>query len=168
LRWQAASRSGGPGTGHCTRGEITGASERAPGNPSRGRHAVGAGASFVLLHSGAPGARFLNQNSGPSRHQGSHCLGPASCHDADATLHQARWTPGTSPPRTLTASSTLCRSDTRLVSMERPVGFQNSATVLDQAFYAARSYSLMRPPRTGWRLIRFWKRSAGGWSGRGG
>jgi hypothetical protein len=35
-----------------------------------------------------------------------------------------------------------------------PVGFQNSATVFDQAFYAARSYSLMRPPRTGWRLIR--------------
>ncbi len=34
------------------------------------------------------------------------------------------------------------------------VGFQNSATVFDQAFYAARSYSLMRPPRTGWRLIR--------------
>ena len=49
-----------------------------------------------------------------------------------------------------------------------PEGFQNSATVLDQAFYAARSYSLMRPPRTGWRLIRFWKRSAGGWSGRDG
>ena len=37
---------------------------------------------------------------------------------------------------------------------QQPVGFQNSATVFDQAFYAARSYSLMRPPRTGWRLIR--------------
>ena len=46
-----------------------------------------------------------------------------------------------------------------------PVGFQNSATGLDQAFYAARSYS---PPRTSRRLIRFWERSATGWSGRGG
>ena len=35
-----------------------------------------------------------------------------------------------------------------------PVGFQNSATVLDLCFYAARSYSLMRPPRTGRRWIR--------------
>ena len=34
------------------------------------------------------------------------------------------------------------------------VGFQNSATGLDLGFYAARSYSLMRPPRTGRRLIR--------------
>jgi hypothetical protein len=30
-----------------------------------------------------------------------------------------------------------------------PVGFQNSATVPDLGFYAARSYSLMRPLRTG-------------------
>jgi hypothetical protein len=35
-----------------------------------------------------------------------------------------------------------------------PVGFQNSATGLDLGFYAARSYSLRRPPRTGRRLIR--------------
>ena len=48
------------------------------------------------------------------------------------------------------------------------VGFQNSATGLDLGFYAARSYSLMRPPRTGRRLIRSWERSATGWSGRGG
>jgi hypothetical protein len=32
----------------------------------------------------------------------------------------------------------------------------------------ALSYSLMRPPRTGLRLIRCWERSATGWSGRGG
>jgi hypothetical protein len=50
----------------------------------------------------------------------------------------------------------------------RPVGFQNSATGLDLGIYAARSYSLMRPPRTGWRLIRCRERSAMGWSGRGG
>jgi hypothetical protein len=49
-----------------------------------------------------------------------------------------------------------------------PVGFQNSATAPDLGFYAARSYSLMRPPRTGRRLIRSWERSATGWSGRGG
>src|SRR5450755_928528 len=35
-----------------------------------------------------------------------------------------------------------------------PVGFQNSATGADLGFYAARSYSLMRPPRTGRRWIR--------------
>ena len=48
------------------------------------------------------------------------------------------------------------------------VGFQNSATNPDLGVYAARSYSLMRPPRTGRRWIRSWERSAGGWSGRGG
>jgi hypothetical protein len=41
-------------------------------------------------------------------------------------------------------------------------GFHNSTTVLDLGFYAVRSYSLMRPPRTGRRLIRSWERSAGG------
>jgi len=50
---------------------------------------------------------------------------------------------------------------------EHLVGFQNSATSLDLGFYPARSYSLMRPPRTGRRLIRFRERSATGWSGRG-
>jgi hypothetical protein len=49
-----------------------------------------------------------------------------------------------------------------------PVGFQNSATGLDLRFYAARWYSLRRPPRTGRRLIRCRERSAIGWSGRGG
>jgi hypothetical protein len=37
----------------------------------------------------------------------------------------------------------------------RLVGFQNSALTLDLLLYAARSYSLMRPPRTARRLIRF-------------
>ncbi len=36
---------------------------------------------------------------------------------------------------------------------------------LDQGFYAARSYSLMRPPRTGRRLIRCWDGSAARWPG---
>src|SRR6266576_4458812 len=49
-----------------------------------------------------------------------------------------------------------------------PVGFQNSAIRLHLGFYAARSYSLMRPPRTGRRLIRCRERSAAGWPGRGG
>src|ERR1022692_850835 len=48
------------------------------------------------------------------------------------------------------------------------VGFQNSATGLDLGCYAARSYSLMRPPRTGRSLIRSWPRFATGWAGRGG
>jgi hypothetical protein len=48
------------------------------------------------------------------------------------------------------------------------VGFQNSAAGPDLGFYAARSCSLMRPPRTGRRSIRSWERSATGWSGRGG
>jgi hypothetical protein len=42
------------------------------------------------------------------------------------------------------------------------VGFQNAATGLDLGFYAARSYSLMRPPSTGLRLIHSWERSARG------
>ena len=49
-----------------------------------------------------------------------------------------------------------------------PPGFQNSAAGPDLGFYAAGSYSLMRPPRTGRRWIRSLERSAGGWSGRGG
>ena len=49
-----------------------------------------------------------------------------------------------------------------------PVGFQNSATGLELGFYAARSYSLMRPPGTVWRLIRSGERPATRWSGRGG
>jgi hypothetical protein len=34
-----------------------------------------------------------------------------------------------------------------------PAGFQNSATCADLGFYATRSYSLMRPPRTDRRWI---------------
>src|ERR1700685_4445503 len=49
-----------------------------------------------------------------------------------------------------------------------PVGFQHWAIGSDLVFQAARSYSLMRPPRTARRSIRSWERSAGGWSGRGG
>jgi hypothetical protein len=49
-----------------------------------------------------------------------------------------------------------------------PVGFQNSATGPDLGFYAARSYSLIRPPRTGRRFILSVATSATGWSGRGG
>jgi putative transposase len=54
------------------------------------------------------------------------------------------------------------------MARENPVGFQNSATGLDPGFYAAGSYSLMRPLRTGRRLIRFWERPPAGWPGRGG
>ena len=54
------------------------------------------------------------------------------------------------------------------IGADLPVGFQNSATGLDLGVYAAGWYSLMRPPRMARRLIRFWERSATGWSGRGG
>jgi hypothetical protein len=53
-------------------------------------------------------------------------------------------------------------------SQQLPVRFQKSATGPDAGFYAVRSYSLTRPPRTGRRLIRSWERSATGWPGRGG
>ena len=43
-----------------------------------------------------------------------------------------------------------------------PAGFQNSATRPDLGFYAARSYPLMKPPRTGRRWIRARERSATG------
>jgi len=49
-----------------------------------------------------------------------------------------------------------------------PVGFQKSATYAEQQLYAARSYSLIKPPRIGWRVIRSSLRSATGWVGRGG
>ena len=39
---------------------------------------------------------------------------------------------------------------------------QNSAIGLDLGFYAARSYSLMRPPSTGRRWIRSWEKSPTG------
>ena len=47
------------------------------------------------------------------------------------------------------------------------MGFQNSASTLDLLLYAARSYSLMRPPRTGRRLIRSRAKSARGLVGPG-
>ncbi len=62
-------------------------------------------------------------------------------------------------------STTGCRSELDLAGFE-PAGCQNSITGPDLGFYAARSYSLMRPPRKGRRWIRSWERSAGG-AGRG-
>ena len=50
----------------------------------------------------------------------------------------------------------------RTTASADPAGFQKSAMSLDLVFYAARSYSLMRPPRTGRRLIRSRERSATG------
>ncbi len=47
-------------------------------------------------------------------------------------------------------------------NVHEPAGCQNSAAAPDLVFYATRSYSLMRPPRTGRRLIRSLERSAAG------
>ena len=41
-------------------------------------------------------------------------------------------------------------------------GSKKSAAYAEQRFYAARSYSFIRPPRIGRRLIRCWLRSATG------
>jgi hypothetical protein len=48
------------------------------------------------------------------------------------------------------------------------VGFQKSVTCAEQQLYAARSYSLIKPPSIGRRLIRSWLSSATGWVGCGG
>jgi len=45
---------------------------------------------------------------------------------------------------------------------KEPVGFQNSAIGPELGFYAARSYSLMRPPRTGCAGSASGKRSGAG------
>jgi hypothetical protein len=61
-------------------------------------------------------------------------------------IHEPRVT-GVSPRPTTSDSARKLRNT------RRPVGFQNSATVSDQRFQAAGSYSLMSPPRTGRRRI---------------
>src|SRR3954447_9204872 len=52
--------------------------------------------------------------------------------------------------------------------LARRVGFQNSASVSDQRFQTAGSYSLMSPPRTGRRRILPWAGWGTGSPGRGG
>ena len=47
-------------------------------------------------------------------------------------------------------------------TQQQPVRFQNSAISPDLGFYVAHSYSLMRPPSTGRRWIRFRERSVTG------
>ncbi len=49
-----------------------------------------------------------------------------------------------------------------LLASRTAVGFQKSASCVEWVFYAARSYSLIKPPRTGHRMIRWWRRSATG------
>jgi hypothetical protein len=53
------------------------------------------------------------------------------------------------------------------VETYQPVGFQNLVMGLSWG-YAACLYSLIKPPRTGRRVIRLSLRSETGWSGRGG
>jgi len=56
-------------------------------------------------------------------------------------------------PRTISDQPVTSASRLNLerwfIELTQPVGFQNSATGVDLGFYAARSYSLMRPPSTG-------------------
>lgn len=83
------------------------------------------------------------------------------------------WTSLAAPPRQHLVPGRLrahrrFRHEGRPRGWPGPVGFQNSAPGADLGLCAARSYSLVRPPRTGWRWIRSWVRSAAGWSGWGG
>ena len=66
------------------------------------------------------------------------------------------------------ATEALWRPRPRSLRRWPGLGAPNSATVFDQGFCVARSYSLMRPPRTGRRLIRSREGPAIGWSGREG
>jgi hypothetical protein len=67
---------------------------------------------------------------------------------------------GNPKPRIDRADRALFAAPARILPTALRVGFQNSAAATFLAFYAARSYSLVSPPRTGWRLIRALERSA--------
>jgi hypothetical protein len=81
-----------------------------------------------------------------------------------------RCTRSRSPPPSASAAPGRGRMCAGSTNCREPlaVGFQNAVTCLDLGFCAARWYSLMRPPRTGWRLICCWVGSPVGWPGRGG
>jgi hypothetical protein len=56
---------------------------------------------------------------------------------------------------TASLRSVLCPESLVVVGAgRRPVGFQKSVAHAEQQLYAARSYSLIKPPRTGRHLIR--------------
>ena len=80
--------------------------------------------------------------------------------------NSARWDLRGGPPARAVPTATVRIREGRRVKF--PPATRHSAAGPDLRFYAARSYSLMRPPRTGRRWIRSWERSATGWSGRGG
>jgi hypothetical protein len=85
----------------------------------------------------------------------------ASLADALATVTPALTSPASRPPSRRLQREALYQHAFN-PARRTPVGFQNSATTLDLGLYAARSYSLRRPPRTGRRLIRVLERSATG------
>ena len=100
-------------------------------------------------------------------------LAPGTAEPLSRSAHSDRRWPGPAATRSPTSGTPGTAATSRSLirprsALPRPVGFQNSAAGPDLRFYAARSYSLMRPPRTGRRWIRSWERSATGWSGRGG
>src|SRR6266536_3518688 len=79
-----------------------------------------------------------------------------------------RATPGKSPDWAVRGEASLIRQPPLEIPLVERVGFQNPADWSDLGLYAVRSYSLMRPPRMGRRLIRSWVRLTAGRSERGG
>ena len=79
----------------------------------------------------------------------THPFHPLAGRDFEFVEHRQNW-----------GEDRVCLHDEDGQLFSLPVGFQNSATGPDLGFYAARSYSLMRPPRTGRRRIRSLERSA--------
>jgi hypothetical protein len=87
---------------------------------------------------------------------------------APARLGRPRRSRRADPAPADTTTSTPARHSRHRPALALPpAGFHNSATGADLGFYAIRSYSLIRPPRTGRRWTRSRERSATGWSGRG-
>ncbi len=91
------------------------------------------------------------------------------CHEVTVLRRQAgRAKPDWADRGVMAALARLLPAALRGHRLVTPVGFQNWATGLDLGFYAAHSYSLMRPPRTARRLIWSWERSATGGRARSG
>ena len=136
-----------------------------------------------------PAGRKLRQNGGsarayladsPRRQRSSRRGHPRHDSERSLDIYADRRVPGTRAHAAIRALD--CRGSvgrvSRITRRRTPVrspcaarcfvGCENWAMGLDLGFYAARLYSLMRPPSTARRWIRCCERSAAGWSGRGG
>jgi hypothetical protein len=159
---QVSGYSGGPGSAHCKTVGLayvgsnpTPATIKTPGQawyrailPRRLRER----SEIPLRLSGGPrGSRVWPGRSVSASTRAESCIAAVLLGVVELWLSQGR------PKTARTGVWGFGRTDLRA-----PVGFQNSATGPGLGFYAVRSHSLMRPPRTGRRLIRSWERSATG------